>query len=212
MAVGESIHGRSFEAFKGSFFDATPVLKAMDRAEQKALSRFGAFVRQRWRTSLRYQEGPSQPGQPPSAHRSTLRTKTNRKTGQKSRQAISPEREFVFFAYDPATKSVIVGPAKTNQKPRRGMGGLLVTEAIEYGGSETITERLVPDIPKLFPETHGQWVHEQDFPGTGTGPLSVLHQPKRNRTVHYAPRPAGQLAFAAEYPAFLESLKDSLEG
>jgi hypothetical protein len=211
MAVGGArAEGRSFESFKKSFFDSEAVLKALDKAERKQLSKFGAFVRQRWRTSLRYRDTPSPAGGPPSVHRSTLRTKTNRKTGARARQAVSPEREFVFFAYEAEEKTVIVGPAKTNQKPPRGIGGQTVTEVIEYGGTETITERQVPNVPRLFPETHGQWVREHDFPTTGHGPLSVARQPKRQRTVRHAPRPAGQLAFDAELPGFLAGFKDSM--
>lgn len=214
MAVGAAHggHGRTFEGFKGSFFDSEAVLKAADKMERKQLSKFGAYVRTRWRTSLRYRTDPARPGDPPSVHRSTLRLKTNRKTGARSRQAVSPEREFIFFAYDGAEKTVVIGPALTNQKKPKGLGAQLVTEVIEYGGTETITERLVPNIPRLFPETHGKWVREHDYPPVGTGPLSVLHQPKRTRQANYAPHPAGQLAFDAELPGFLKGLKDSLGG
>lgn len=212
MAVGEGGHvgGRSFEGFKRSFFDAEAVLKRLDKAERKQLSKLGAFIRQRWRTSLRYRQDPAPAGAPPSVHRSTLRTKTNRRTGVAKRQAVSPEREFIFFAFEAESRSVIVGPAKTNQTPPKGIGGQTVTEVIEYGGTESIVERLVPNIPRLFPETHGKWLREHDYPPAGAGPLSVIHQPKRTRQVHYAAHPAGRLAFDAEAPKFLASLKDSL--
>jgi len=204
------IGGLGFEAFKGSFFDAAAVLKAVSKAERKAFSKFGAFVRQRWRTSLRYKKDPSPPGGPPTVHRKVPRQKVNKKTGHTSTQMVSPEREFIFFAYDAEAHSVVIGPAKLNMKPPRGLQGQTVLEVIEYGGAETILERLVPNVPKLFPETAGKWVIAHDYPGTGTGPLSVARQPKRERSVRHAARPAGQLAFDAELPKMLDQLKDSV--
>lgn len=121
------------KAAKANFFDRARVQDSLDRALRDALSRIGAFVRQRARTSLRYRDRPSTPGSPPSAHRTMIRKKTNKKTGKVKFQPVSPLREFIFFAYDPARKSVVIGPALLNAK-----GGSRALSALEYGGPSTI--------------------------------------------------------------------------
>jgi hypothetical protein len=85
--------------FKLGFFDRDKVVKAMDKETRRVLSRFGAFVRQRDRTSQKRRKGISGPGSPPSAHVGLIRDKT-------------------FFAYEPVAKSVVIGPAFLN-KPNR---------------------------------------------------------------------------------------------
>lgn len=138
--------GRSVTQFKQAFFDRDAILKSMDRAAHKALSRFGAFVRQRAKTSIRYREAASDPGRPPSAHRSAM-SGIRRGNTRKKNQPTSPLRDFIYFAYDRQTKSVIIGPAKTSQvffdNHRKPVTGT-VPEVLEYGGSITILEVLRP--------------------------------------------------------------------
>lgn len=76
------------------FFDRNLVVNAVGLTAAKALSRGGAFVRRKARSLVRYRKRPSSPGKPPSAHGNW-----------------SALRELLFFNYDPATKSVVVGPA-----------------------------------------------------------------------------------------------------
>lgn len=115
------------KAAKANFFDRQKVLDAMTAATRKVLSRFGAYVRQRAKTSLRYRERASLPGNPPSAHRTAMRRRTNKKTGQRTLQAVSPLRELILFAYDPDRKSVVIGPALLR-------AGSKVPSVLEYGG------------------------------------------------------------------------------
>lgn len=77
--------------FKLDFFDTERVMKKVDAATRRALSRVGAFVRTRARTSIRKRKDVSQPGQPPSSHEGSL-------------------RRLIFFAYDQSAKSVVIGP------------------------------------------------------------------------------------------------------
>ena len=49
--------GMKLKAAKGLFFDRGAVLRATTAAERRVLSRFGAFVRQRARTSIRQRKG-----------------------------------------------------------------------------------------------------------------------------------------------------------
>lgn len=97
---------------KAFFFDKKAVTDALDPGVRRALSKLGAFTRQRARSSLRYSKKTAAPGQPPSVHRTTKYSRVSRskKTGQEKRQPASPLRELIFFAYDPQTKSVVTGP------------------------------------------------------------------------------------------------------
>ena len=137
MAVGTYGAGTStFRQVKQAFFDPSKVIKGMDRASARALSKFGAFVRTRARTSIRYRKDAAAPGQPPSAHKSGMRTKTNRKTGVTKRQPSSPLRDNIYFYYDRETKSVIIGPTLTTGQSARGgrPQGKTVPETLEKGG------------------------------------------------------------------------------
>lgn len=105
--------GLSFEAAKRGFFDRAIVQQAVDRAQRKVLSKFGAFVRQRARTSIRKRKGTSSPGGPPFSHVGLL-------------------RKFILFAYDPARQSVVIGPTLLRE-------GSQAPKLLEHGG-ETILE------------------------------------------------------------------------
>lgn len=118
---------------KRFFFDRSAVSNAIDRGTRSALSKFGAFVRRADRSSLKYGAGKSAPGRPPVVHRTAGFTKSrkSRRTGAASRQPSSPLRELVFFAYDPAGKSVVVGPALFGGSK---VGGGTAPRLIEEGG------------------------------------------------------------------------------
>jgi hypothetical protein len=100
--------GLSVDQAKSTFFDRKPVVDAVDRATRQVLSRFGAFVRTRARSSIRKRKAVSAPGDPPSSHEGTL-------------------RRLIFFAYDAARKGVVIGP--TQSRP-----GSEVPRLLEYGG------------------------------------------------------------------------------
>lgn len=95
------------------FFTAKPVLRAVNKATRKVLSRFGAFVRQRARTSIRPRKGSAPPGSPPYSHTGLL-------------------RRLIYFGYDPRKRSVVIGPARLNQ--RSPYGPTTVPEVLEEGG------------------------------------------------------------------------------
>jgi hypothetical protein len=79
------------EAATRLFFDRPAVSNALDRGTKRTLSRFGAFVRQRARTSIRKKKGISPAGGPPFSHLGVL-------------------RKGILFAYDPQARSVVTGP------------------------------------------------------------------------------------------------------
>ncbi len=107
--------GIKFDQAKGLFFDRAEVMRATSRAERRVLSRFGAFVRRSARSSIRKRKRISEPGNPPSSHTGLL-------------------RKFIFFAFDPNSQSVIIGPVRLNQK----IGD--APAALEHGGTSRVLE------------------------------------------------------------------------
>jgi hypothetical protein len=93
----------------------------VDKAQRKVLSRFGAFVRQRAKTSIRKRKGTSPPGGPPFSHVGVL-------------------RKFILFAYDSGRQSVVIGPTLIRE-------GSQAPRLLEHGGeaarrTKTKTRRL----------------------------------------------------------------------
>ncbi len=99
---------------KALFFDRPAVQRAVNKAKRAALSKAGAFIRTTARHSLRRRKGAAPPGQPPHSHVGLL-------------------KRFLFFAYEPASESVVIGPAKLN-KPTEA------PRVLEHGG-KTLVER-----------------------------------------------------------------------
>jgi hypothetical protein len=139
------------------FFDRARVMGALDKATLSNLSKFGAFLRTRARSLIRKRKASAPPGSPPSSHTGIL-------------------KQFIYFAYDPSARSVVVGPEKTNQvffdgtKPVTGT----VPEVLEKGGQVTLLEV----------KRYGRW---------GRADLRSRRQlaglPTRHRTVTIAARP-----------------------
>lgn len=99
---------------KAMFFDRPRVQKAVSHANRRALSRAGAFVRTRARTSMRKRRGTSRPGQPPYAHEGSL-------------------RRMILFGYEPSRETVVVGPV--------GFRSSDAPNALEFGGRTTVVRR-----------------------------------------------------------------------
>lgn len=97
-----------YNATKAMFFDRARVQRALDDGSRKVLSKFGAFVRRRAKSSIRKRKAVSQPGKPPSSHVGTL-------------------RNLIFFGYDPVLRSVVIGPTQSQS-------GSIVPRVLEYGG------------------------------------------------------------------------------
>ncbi len=99
---------------KDMFFDRPAVVRAVDGAKRKVLSKAGAFIRTAARTSIRKRKGSAPAGKPPHSHEGSL-------------------RRLILFGYDRASDSVVVGPVgfKNSTAPR----------VLEYGGPATVTRR-----------------------------------------------------------------------
>lgn len=109
--------GFRIDKAKGMFFDRKPVMAAVSKATRTVLSRFGAFVRTRARSSIRKRRKVSQPGQPPSSHTGLL-------------------KRFIYFVFEPKAQSVVIGPAKLS-KPGS------VPEVLEHGGRVSVFQARV---------------------------------------------------------------------
>ena len=103
---------------KGMFFDAPKVMRSVDAATRKVLSKFGAYVRTAARSSIRKRKKASAEGSPPSSHTGLL-------------------KKFIYFGYDASQQSVVIGPAKLNTSTG-------APEILEYGGTATISQRIKP--------------------------------------------------------------------
>lgn len=108
------------------FFDRTRVRATVDGLVRRKMERFGGAVRTDARYSIRKRQAPSQPGEPPHSHTGLL-------------------KDFIFYAWDAASRSVVIGPVPTNQvffdgngQPVRGT----VPQVLEHGGQITILEVL----------------------------------------------------------------------
>ena len=99
---------------KDVFFDRQAVISAVDAAKRKVLSKAGAFIRQAAKTSIRKRKGSSQPGQPPFSHEGSL-------------------RKFIYFGYDRASDSVVVGPV--------GFKNSTAPAVLEHGGATVVVRR-----------------------------------------------------------------------
>lgn len=81
----------SLEARFEKFFDRVEVIKLLDRKKHKALRLNGGRIRKIARRSIRKRKRSAEPGSPPSSHSGRL-------------------RRGIYFSYDEATDSVVVGP------------------------------------------------------------------------------------------------------
>ena len=96
---------------KGMFFDRKTVTSAVDRAERRVLSRFGAFVRRGSRSSIRRRKRISEPGMPPSSHTGLLKRN-------------------IVFVYEPRQSGVVIGPTLLGK-------GTDAPQLFEHGGAVT---------------------------------------------------------------------------
>ncbi len=109
-----------------SFFDRDVVTRAMSREQKTVLSKFGAYVRQRAKSSIRKARQKSMSELTPdellvyriaaaSAKRHgrprPKRPLASSKPGEPPRSVLGYLKKFIYFAYDASAGSVVVGPA-----------------------------------------------------------------------------------------------------
>jgi len=102
---------------KSMFFDRIKVQRHLDTRSRKVLARFGAYVRQTAKSSIRRRKGTSMPGNPPFSHVGTL-------------------KRHIYFAYDAKARSVVIGPVIFPGKSGNAL------PALEYGGKSVRNDGL----------------------------------------------------------------------
>ena len=100
--------------FKLLFFDKPAVMRAVSEASRKILSKFGAFVRTSAKSSIRQSKSASKPGEPPHSHSGLL-------------------KRFIFFGYDTAQASVVVGGERLTGRNKGEAPSIL-----EHGGTANL--------------------------------------------------------------------------
>jgi hypothetical protein len=108
------------------FFDRQAIVDRLSQANRRALSKVGAFLRRRARSSLRRRKSPSPPGNPPSVHSDdNVATLKN-----------------ILFAYEPEHESLVVGPVALNQRFYIGpqLGSATVPQLQEFGSRVRVRE------------------------------------------------------------------------
>jgi len=116
------------------FFDKAPVLRAVARAERQVLSKAGAFVRRRAKGLVRKRKRVSRPGEPPSSHAGHL-------------------RRLIFFGYDRAASSVVIGPLRFGQGEAPALlefGGIVTRERKAGRGRTMGARRTMRYRPRPF--------------------------------------------------------------
>ncbi len=171
----------SIDRFKNGFFDRGAVIGALGKGEAQALSKGGAYIRTEARSSLRYRLNPSPVGSPPSVHRDDrpggLHREYTKKDGTTARRPVSPLKEFIFFAWDSDSKSVIIGPAATNQRNAQGYGGRSIPNVLEEGGMVRVFEHRCPTFRGSSGSTRGRG----SGPTCGTGSAAASSVPSAGR-------------------------------
>jgi hypothetical protein len=144
--------GMKIDQAKAMFFDRKKVQRSADRATVRVLSRFGAYVRQTARRSIRpapkkklkdmTHEERAQYKRAYAIDKRKGKPLPKRPMVERGSPAGQPPysrtgllREFIFFVYDRMRRSVIIGPARFARKTGNA------PEALEYGGRSKATTR-----------------------------------------------------------------------
>lgn len=133
---------------KQYFFDRQIVIDAIGRAAAKNLSRAGSFIRTSARSSLRRRKKISSPGEPPSVHaQDRVATLKN-----------------IWFVFDPANRSVVVGPLKLNGSRLEGSDRQTVPSLHEFGGTAVVGQRKRKRRAKYAPRPFMGPAMERELP------------------------------------------------
>ena len=141
---------------KKLFFDRQIVIDAVGKATAKNLSKAGSFIRTSARSSLRRRKSTSQPGEPPSVH---------------SKDRVATLKN-IWFVFDPANRSVIVGPLKLNGSRLEGSDRKTVPSLHELGGAAVVKSKkrkrraryaprpfMGPAMQRELPKFEGLWAN-----------------------------------------------------
>jgi hypothetical protein len=116
MGVSTKFSGNLFRV-KQLFFDRRAVTDAVQKATLQKLNYIGGLIRKTAVNSIRSSKSVSSPGQPPRSHTGLL-------------------KQFIYYSYDPAANSVVIGPVKL-----AGAKGQDVPHNLECGGTTTLDSK-----------------------------------------------------------------------
>lgn len=168
--VGLSAASRSaLQSFKAGFFNRAKVLKAIDEAEYVSLVKAGAYVRKTAQRSMRYRKAKSNPGEPPSAHQDSPKGPLLRK--------------LLTFAWEPETKSVVVGPPISGKS--KG-----IPKLHEFGGIQQAVRREIKRVGDTGPIR----IVDDRFFSFGPSTKFARHDVKQRQVVYIRIKTAKQAA------------------
>lgn len=136
--------GFDLKVMKSGFFDRGRVMRSMSQAKRKSLSRFGAFVRQRAKTSIRKRKGVSAPGTPPHSHVGLI-------------------RDNILFALE-GEDNVVIGPFLLNGRSSKG-----ALAALEHGGESLIMQKGKGRRARIAARPFMQPAFEKELPKAAAG-------------------------------------------
>jgi hypothetical protein len=173
------------QAVKATFLDRAEISGAIDAGTRRALSKFGAFVRTRSRSSIRKRKKASKPGSPPSSHVGTL-------------------KKLIFFTYDAQKKSVVIGPTLFSGTKFIGTKSG-APETLEYSGDVTIREAVKgakKARSKAQAKAYRRLLKER----------RLIAEPRQytTRTITVQQRPYMRPAFMAELPRAPQQFKNCI--
>lgn len=156
----------TIRAAKGNFFDRPKVIAAVDKGRLKYLRQGGGMVRLTARRSIR--NAPQKKQSELTDEEKTRYAialwkakKEGRKRPKRPLRSSKPGappfsvtgllKQFLFFSFDPQTKTTVVGPAKLN-KPSGA------PERLEYGADDMESRPFMrPALEKVAPKLEGLW-------------------------------------------------------
>jgi hypothetical protein len=150
-------------------FHSRELVAAVGHVLAAQLQKLGAYIRRTAKGSIRKAKKPSKPGNPPHGHGDEL---------LKNR---------IMFDWDPGTRSMVIGPEKTNQIFFDGNGSPVrgtVPHVLEYGGDIWVLEAF---------NTHAQKWYRADL----RSKRRLATKKTRLRKVHVEARPYMGPAFEA---------------
>lgn len=168
---------------KAFFFNGDLVKRSVDSETVRVMSKFGAYVRRTAKGLIRTGKKPSKPGKPPKSHKGLL-------------------KKFLYFAWDPASRSVVVGPARLSGN---GLGD--APEVLERGG--VVMVRALPPRSGRKATTKQRLAFKRLLK---EGRIARSTQPRPMRRVSIAARPFMEPAYAENRPKLDSLWENSIKG
>ena len=123
------------------FFDTRTVTRAVDRAKRRVLIQQGAYLRKVAQHLIHRRRGASRPGNPPHSHSGLI-------------------RDQIFYGYDRAAESVVVGPRVFTRRDAPGVhefGGTLPSRRGKRAARYPARPYMGPALERSEPKLAALW-------------------------------------------------------